>query len=598
MEIKAKTRDEVEEKYKWNLDSYYKNNEEWQAHLHELEELYPALQKYKGHILDSADTLFELIKLNFLVNEQIEKLYVYAHLRLDEDLTNTTYADMMAQITSLNSKISEMQSYIDPEIVAGDQKVIESYINQNAKLEEYRFFLTELFHLKEHTLTSEKEELLSRFGDIVFHFQMASESVRNSEITYTPIVDEEGRTTELTPSNSDQYIKSTNREVRKRASESIGDAFDNSANSLAYMYAGHIKHVEMEAKLRGYKNALERNLYESHLDPKIYQILIDTANKHKNIFQKYLKIRKMVLQVDQLEHYDLAVPLVPFSSKTYTFEEAKTICLDAFKSYGKEYTDVLEKAFDLRWIDVYPNTNKRTGWYSWGAYGASPVILGNYTSKLYDVSAIAHELGHLVNSYLAMEKNPYQYQNGTHFEAEVASLTNEVLLSKYLLEHSTQKEEKLEALANVIGIFVDNFFGAERQAEFEEEVHTLAREGGTLTASIFSTLWEKTSDKYYGNLVKRKYKNGWARPYHLYVDFYFFKYATGITAAFYEAQKLLKGNPKDTEEYIAFLKVGGSKKPLDTLKVAGIDMTREEVFEESMQMFDELLDQFIEVYNQ
>lgn len=597
MEKTGESRSAVKEEYKWNLTGMYENLEAFDEDFQKLKDLYPTLATFKGHIMDTSTSLYDCLKRYFEVDTIINQLMVYIHGSLDVDLTDSKIAEKEAEVLNVIDDVNEVATFIIPEILKSDLETVEKYIEENKGLEEYRVYLKRLFRQKNHVLDDETEKLLANFGSINGLFKTSSGFIRDVEMKYGAIRLEDGEEIELTASNCEKYIVHKNREVRKQAYEKRCEAFENSIRSLASNYAGHIRYDELEAKLRHYKDAKESDFEDLNMDSKVYDALITSANKNKDIYQKYLRFVQNVLGVEKLEPYDLSAPLVEASDKEYTYEEAKEMLLDIFQIYGKEYTKVLEEIFDNRWVDVMPSTGKRTGWYAWGSPTTHPIVFGNFHGKFNDVSALAHELGHAVNFYKVFKKQPVQYADNTLFDAEVASLTNEIVFSKVMLQKTEDKNEKLQILDNLISLFVGNFFGGEKGAEFEDAAHKLVKEGSPITASTLSLEWKKITDKFNGDIVENQYHNNWARIPHFYTSFYYYKYATGITAACYISKKILEKDEEAIQNYLSYLEIGTSMDPLDTLKIAGVDMTEERVFEEAIKVFDSWLDEFMEIYS-
>lgn len=592
-----KLRSEIDNKYKWDLTDLYLNDDEWKKDFEKLKKLYPNIKKYEGHILDSSQTLYETLNLTDEISQLIEKLYVYTNLKKDEDISVSVNQNMTLEVLNLYEKINNMTAFINPEILKSDYSLIEKYISELDELKKYEFNLKHLFKEKEHLLDKKDEELLSSFSSIIDNFSESSGYLRDSIMKFDNIHDKDGNEVELTVNNFPLYIKSSNRNVRKETNENYYKTVEQFNSALSTNYIGHLKYTVLYSKLRKYKDSLDSDLSSLNLDRKVFDNLLEVTNNNVGVYQKYIKLLKKVLKLDKVYSYDLSASLVNDDDANYTFEEAKDMILDCFKIYGSEYIEILTKAFEENWVDVFSNKNKTSGWYSCSIYSGHPHILANYNSKLEDVSALAHELGHAVNSYYSIKSNPYCLSDYSLFEAEVASLTNELVLGKYMLENTEDKNEKLEIINNMINLFIGNFFGGVRGAEFEYEVHSMLEKDKTLTPDILNQTWLNINKKMCGNLVEDPNMYGWSRIPHFYSDFYYFKYATGIAAASYISSKILTKDSKVIENYLNFLKVGGSKYPIDSLKVAGIDMNDPNVIKEAIKNFDSLLDEFEKVYN-
>lgn len=597
MEQKVKNRSEIAEAYKWDLTQIIASKEDFEKKIKVAKEEMANIDSYQNKVCESSQSLLETLQHKFSLSSQLERLYAYGELHLDTDFSDKEFQRIANEAKTLIYEEDAKESFIVPEILAAGQEKITEFIKENKELEPYQFFLEQIFREKEHILDTEKEEILSQFSSVTNYFKESFTYARNKEMSYGTITDSEGNEVELLPSNFDKYVVDKDRRVRKEAVLARNEAYEEREDSIGANYIGHIKADEVESKMRHYNSTLEADLKSLNIPRKVYDTLIKKGKEAISIYQKYLKIRQKVLKVDTLESWDLHVPLTADTEKEFTYEEAKQILLDAFQIYGDEYISILKEAFDKRWIDVYPNKNKKVGWYSTCVYDAHPVVFANFENHLNDISALAHECGHMVHFAFSKNNQPYQYYDCSLFEAEVASLTNEILLSRYLLNKSHDKNEKLSLLANIIGVFEGNFFGAIEGALFEEIAHDKVRNGESLTTESLNNTWKNIQEEFVGDIVKLSSYNGWCRVPHFYISFYYFKYATGVTAAFYQAKNILENKEKAISPYLEFLKVGGSKYPIDSLKVAGIDMTREEVFEEALQLFDSLLDEFMEIYN-
>lgn len=594
---KQKTRDQIEDKYKWDLTTIFKNDNEWNDEYIKAKSKMYNLEKYKEKILDNAQNLYDILQLYFDMDKIVSKLYYYSQLKIDEDITNTKYQRMQSEILSLSNEIEKLSSYIYPEILKGDYNLIKQFCNENIKLKEYEFFFEKLFREKDHILGENDEKVLSDFANIVSNFQQGSNYLFTSEVKFENITDENGLDVKLTPSNLSVYVKSKDRNVRKQAYINSRQGYSNIINTISSNFIGKIKYDELEAKLRGYDSCLDKDLYSLNISKNVVTNLLEVGNNSINIYQKYLGLLKKSLKVDTLESWDLAMPLASSSDKEYSYEAAKNLILDVLKIYGDEYLNVLNKAFDERWIDVFPNEGKNTGWYSWGHYDSNPVVLGNFNSKIDDVSALAHELGHLVHFYMNEQNNSYIYSDHSILEAEVASLTNEIVLSLSIVERSNDKNEKLALLSNIIDVIASNFFGTVKGTEFLIDIHNKANKNEPLTADIISNEWKKIVDKFNGDCIKEYSYVNWARIPHYYRQYYYYKYATGVSAAVYNAKQILSGDKNKIDNYLKYLKVGSKDYPKNNLNIAGIDIEDKKLYEETVKFFDEILDKFIEISN-
>lgn len=585
---------EVRNEDKWDLTDIYESYDIWEKEVEKLPELVTVLDKYKGHLLDSADTLYNYYKEAEEIECLLERMHFYAFLVIDEDLTNDRAAKNLGIIEDYIAKYNSATSFVVPEIIKSDYSVIECFIKEDKRLEEYERMFKEMFRVKKHMLNDKEEALFNEVENIAESFRTSSQFIRDTEMDFGYIKDEDGNDVKLTASNVLKYSRSNDRSVRKSVYENETKAYERHIKSLATNYIGYIKTYELEAKKRGYESFLEQKLDDRNIPRSVYESLKKVAKSKKNVYQKYLKMIQKCLGVEKLESYDLAAPFVKKSNREYTIDEAKEMILDTYSFYGSEYTDILKYAFDSRKIDFMPSDNKVTGWYSAYIPYAKPRILGNYNGKILDVSSICHELGHFVNQYMIIENQPSQYVYQTSFCAEVASLNNEIVFTFKQLEKETDKEIRKELLANFLKVFSSNFFGAIRQALFEEEAHTLVASGKGASAADFSDIQKKINDEFNGEVLEATSSIGWACVPHFFLNsgYYVFNYSTGVVAACNLAHKLLTDEEGIKEKFLEYLKIGCSMDPIDSLKVVGIDMTSEEPYKVAIQMFEEKIDEF------
>lgn len=597
MEIKQKKRCEVDEKYKWDLTSIYKNNEEIDKEINDINELALKITQFKTIDLDS-NNLYELLSLDAELSRKAEKLMMYSSLKVSEEANNSANQELYGKIMNIVQDISVKVSFVQNKILGSKYEDVKKYIRENSKLEEYEFFLEDLFRGKKYILVKKEEELISNFSNALSLAEETYDMLTNSDMKFGNIIDEDGREVELTHSNYSKYSKSKDRRVRKDAFDRFYSTFGKYRFTISKLYSSHLETNNIISKMRGYESMLASDLFSDNLDEQVYDNLINTVNDNLSTLHRYYKIKKDMLNLEEFHIYDNGAEVVDDIDKKYSFDDAKDIILDTFKIMGEKYTDILKEAFDNRWIDVYNNEGKQSGAFSAGCYDSNPYVLTNYEDKIDDVSALAHELGHSVHSYLSIHKNSYQYYDYSHFIAEVASLTNEIVLNKKLIENENDPKVKLYILNNLIKLFASNLFDATLYAEFEKDVHEKIEAGEVLTNDYFNELCLKLNEKYYGEdvVVDNQIKYRWEIYSHLYSDFYLYKYATGISSACYCASKILDNDEEFINKYIKFLESGGSKYPHDTLKIIDIDVYSEDFITNSINFFNKLLDEFERIY--
>lgn len=596
---KEPKRVEVKQEDKWDLESMYQTLEDWEKDYDKVKSLEKDLLKYKGNLLKDGKTLYSYLKKADELEIILENLMIYASMKSDEDTTNTKYIALKGKIDNLEVKISEEFSFVTPELLKEDYSKIEKFYDECKELKEYEFDLKDIFRFKNHTLSEPEEKILSSLANDLDYSNKTASIIRNSDIKFGTIKDENGEEVELTNNNYSIYIGSKNRETRKAAFYEMYKTFASLKNTLATTYAGEVDANIHLSKIRGYNSAREKALFSNNIDLSVYDNLIDTVNKHMNVIYKYYDLKKEVLKLDELHLYDIYADLINESDEDYSFEKGKELVINALSILGEDYITNLKKAFSEKWIDKYPNIGKRGGAYSWGTYTSKPFVLLNYQNKLDDVSTLAHELGHSMHSYYSKKNNPYHCYGYRIFVAEVASTVNEMLLYKYMLKHTNNKNEKLIILNNLMELFKGTIYRQTMFAEFEREIYAKVEAGEVITYDLLCDYYYELNKKYFGQnvVVDEEIKYEWERIPHFYMNFYVYQYATGLSAASAIVSNILDGKENAKENYLKFLTLGGSMYPIDELKVAGVDMTKPEVVEKAIKMFDEIIDEFKEVYN-
>lgn len=589
-----KRREEIDDKYKWDLTLIYKTDEDWYNDLKIIDKEVEKLSNFKGTIVKSAKNLLDYLEFSLDLERKVYKLYYYAHLNFDSDTTNSTYQEMQGKMDNLLVKYNELDSFSTPEMMSVDYDVIKDYYNVEPKLKEYEFLLEQIYRNKEHVLTKEEEAIISSFSNITSSPENTFEALSDSDIKFGTIMNEQGEEVELTESNYSRFIESDNREVRRNAFEKLLGTYSNYKNTIAKTFSGNVEVLTVLAKLRKYNSSLEASLFDDNVDTKVYNNLIDTISNNLDVLYKYFDLRKDILKLDEFHLYDQYNSLVPTCAKKYSFEEARKIVVEALSVLGEDYVEILNKAFDERWIDVYNNVGKRTGAYSSGFYDTKPYILLNYEGTFNNVSTLAHELGHSMHTYYSCKNNPYHYSHYRIFVAEVASTVNELLLDFHVLNNTEDKEEKKYIINDLMSSFKSTIYRQVMFAEFERDMHALKEQGEVLTNEAISNHYYKLNQKYFGPnvVVDDIIRYEWERIPHFYYNFYVYKYAIGLSCACYIVNNILSGKANALEDYKKFLSSGGSDYPVNELTIAGIDITKSEVIESAIKMFDDLINQF------
>ena len=597
--MKQKLREEISNEYKWDLEAIYKNKEEFEDELKKIEQEIDKIDKYKDILMESSSNLLECLELDTNISRRLSKAHTYANCYFDSDTGNASYQEMLGKVNNLYQKYSEKISFIEPSILKCDYNTIQKYMEDAPALKSYERNLKEIYRFKKYILSDNEEKLISNLEKALDSSSTTYESLTDTDMTYGNIIDENGESVELTDSNYNKYIKSNDRRVRKEAFNELYRVYSNFKNTICSTIKGNIEANTSIAKIRGYNSAIEASLFSDNIDVSVYNNLIDTVSNNLSSLFKYYDLKKKILGLDEMHLYDTYVSIINEKPREYTFDEAKELVKKALSVLGDKYINDLNNAFTEKWIDIYNNKGKRGGAYSGGSYDTYPYVLLNFEGTLNDVSTLAHELGHSMHSYYSRLNNSYQDSNYKIFVAEVASTVNELLLSKYLLKNTSDKREKLIILNNLLDLFKATIFRQTMFAEFEKNIYEKHEKGEILTAELLCSDYYELNKKYFGNsvYVDDEIKYEWERIPHFYYYFYVYKYATGLSAACYIVNGILSGSKDALDNYLKFLTLGGSMDPLDELKVAGIDMTKPEAILSAIHMFDEILEEFEQLYN-
>ena len=591
--IKIKRRSEQKKEDTWDLESIYPTKDELDADVILVKENTTKLEEYKGKILSSASNLLYVLDTSFDTERVIEKLFTYTYRRYDEDLTNDEANRQKGEITNLYTNYLEKTSFIVPELLQQDEKIIQKYLKENSELEKYTLWFERLFDKKKYVLSEQEERIISAFSNSLNTSENIAGILRNAEIKFYTIKDEQKKEVEINNETYQTYIISKDRRVRRDAFQALYRAYQEHKQSLAEALQGNVSKIVTENKLRGYPNSKEASLICNRVNPVVYDTLIREVHKHIDVLYNYFKLKKEVLKLDDFCLYDAGVNLA-HDEREYTYEEAKKIVLDVISVFGEEYKRTAEEAFRDRWIDVYPNKGKRGGAYSAGSYDTKPFMLLNFQGKYNDVSTLAHELGHSMHTYYSNKNNSYLYSSYKIFVAEVASTVNEMLLNYYMLEHSNDNNEKKFILSEMMDLFKATIFRQTMFSEFEEFMYDTVEQGKTLTSDVLAEKYYALNEFYFGKdvVINEEIKYEWARVPHFYYNFYVYQYATGLIAACYIVNRILSHEENAVTDYLNFLKTGDSMDPIEELKVAGVDITSEEVFAKAMDMFKELISSY------
>lgn len=592
MSKKLPLRGDLPEELTWNLDAIYENIADWEEDFARILPLAESYLQFKGHLADSPEVLLQAIEKSDEIIRIAEKVYVFAHLRSDEDTTNSENKSRLERIEALFAEVSAQMAWFDPEIMAIPEKRMAELLNA-PELAFYRRSLEELLRGRKHTLSEKEETILSQLSDVLGTSEKAFSSLNNSDLVFPKIADEDGKKVELSHGNYIGFLENKNRNVRRNAFKTLYKTYSGLRNTFATTLDGTVKRHVLSAKIRHFNSALEQSLFDDNVPADVYRNLIAAVHAKLPAIHRYMKLRAKVLGLKKLDMFDIYNPLLPDCRKSYSYEEAVSTVKSALSVLGKEYSKTLNRAFVERWVDVPECRGKRSGAYSSGCYDTNPYLLLNYNDTLNDVFTLAHELGHSMHSYYSNTNQHFHYADYSIFVAEVASTTNELLLHHYLLNTTHDETLKTYLLCHLTDEIRGTIFRQTMFAEFELWMHETSARGIPLTADTLSKKYGELNALYHGNAVKPDplIAMEWARIPHFYYNFYVYKYATGMSAALKLSQNILSGDPKLVERYFGFLKAGASKDVLDIMADAGVDLSTPTPIEEALEVFEKTVEE-------
>lgn len=590
-----KTRDQIDSKYKWNIEAMIPDESVISGELETIKKEAEAYgEDFAGRLTESADTLLAAFQKRDDIWRRLEKIYVYARMRRDENNAETKYQAMADQCNSVIAAVSASMAFFTPELLSASEETILAYIDAAPGLEIYRFAICDTMRQKAHILTQAEENILAQMSEITGATNDIFTMLNNADIKFGTIIDEDGDETEVTHGNFIKFMESHDRDVRKNAYNAVYDAYKELINTIASAYNYNTKTDVVSARIRKYESARAAALSGDNIPAEVYDNLVAEVHKNLPAMHRYVELRKKLLGVDKLYMYDMYVPLIKLPETSVSFEEGLDIMRDALQPLGEEYLTKMNKGIEEGWIDVYENKGKTSGAYSFGCYDSYPYILLNYTDTLKNVFTIIHEMGHSMHSRYTRDEQPYIYGSHSIFTAEVASTVNESLLMQHLLRTEDEKEMRKYLLNMHLEEFRTTLFRQTMFAEFEDITHKTIESGETLTAEWMCQQYEDLNAQYYGSAVEKDdvIRYEWARIPHFYNAFYVYKYATGYSAATAISKKILTEGKPAAQDYIRFLKTGESDHPIELLKIAGVDMSSPLPVQQAMETFNQLLDEF------
>lgn len=584
-------RSETAPEHRWTLEHLFANQAEWDKEYLQAKEKIKKIAGYQGKLADPVQ-LKACFELEDDLSLHVERLYVYANMKHHEDTAEPVYQALSDKSKKLSVESSEALSFITPEVLSLEDRELDAFIN-NPALAKYRHTLEEMRRQKAHILSKTEEALLAQVGNVSQAPGTIFSMLNNADLKFPKVKDENGNEVELTHGRYVQFLESKNREVRSNAFKAMYETYGKLKNTLASTLNANITKNIFYSRARKYPSTLEMSLFGDNISKEVYTNLIDAIHKHLPLMHRYMELRKKLLKVDELHMYDLFAPLVDEFKMDITFDQAKATVKESLKPLGEDYLKVLQEGYDNGWIDTYENEGKRSGAYSWGAYGTHPYVLLNHKDNLNSMFTLTHEMGHALHSYYSDGNQDYRDAQYTIFLAEVASTLNEALLMDYMLKKSTDPKEKMYLLTYYADQFRTTVFRQTMFAEFEKITHERTEAGDSLTPQELSEIYYDLNVKYYGPgmVVDKDIEMEWARIPHFYTSFYVYKYATGFSAATSFSKQILEEGAPAVERYLGFLKSGGSDYSINILKKAGVDMSTPEPIEQAMSVFEQLIEQ-------
>lgn len=580
----------MEEKYTWNLTDIFKTKEEFEKEIEKLNKMLNEIKTYQGNLSNSSENIYQCYRNYEKALEYYEKIYAFGMLKFHLDMANSENIKLFKRCEGIETEFEKTTSFITPEITDIDTDLLLKYLDENNELKRYERLIKEIIENKTHILSKEEENLLANYSEIFNNSENTYDILTNTEFKFGKIKDENGKEHEMTDSNYTIFLKSKKGNVRKQAFDLMYKKYKEFLNTIGELYISRVKQDTITAKLRKYSSSLEKAVENDDSNLKVYNSLINAVHNEMSANHEFIKLKKELLKKDEMHIYDVYVNPIEVQDDDISFDDAKNEVLKALQVLGEEYINKLNEAFSNRWIDVYPNSNKRGGAYSMGVYGVHPFVLDNFVGKKRDVSTIAHELGHSMHSYYSNKTQNVIDVNYTIMVAEIASTTNEILLAKYQINNEIDKNKKAEIIYELLEMIRATLFRQAMFAEFEKNVHEKIENGNVLSSEDLSEIYYKLNEEYFGKdcIIDEQIKYEWARIPHFYTPFYVYKYATGISAAIIIATNILAGKEGYVEKYIDMLKQGCTKKAVELLKMVDVDLEDINTYKGAIDFYREL----------
>ena len=588
------TRNEVPEELKWDLSRIFKTDQNWETAYQKAKADSQNLTKLKNEFTASAQNLYQGIQKILTIKQNIEKIYVYATMSSDVDTSNSHYLAYVSRAQSLANNFEAITSFIKPAILTISDEKLTSYFETEPRLHEFDHFIDQILQKRPHTLPAEQEKLVANAADAMNSSENTFNVLTNSDMKYGYVQDEDGEMVQLSDGLYSLLIQSQDRKVRKNAFDVLYASYGQFENSLASTLSGVVKKHNYEASVHNYTSAKEASLSANGVPSIVYDTLLKEVNKHLNLLHRYVALRKRILGLKDLQMWDMYVPLTGQPLLEVKFEDAKRMTKDALVPLGEDYLKHVDYIFNNRIIDSVESQNKVSGAYSGGAYDTDPYELLNWENTLDSLYTLVHETGHSVHSWYTRNFQPYVYGDYPIFVAEIASTTNENILTEYFLDNIQEPQARAFILNHYLDSFKGTLFRQTQFAEFEQFIHEADANGEALTVDILDKFYGELNQRYYGNSVipGGDIVKEWSRIPHFYYNFYVYQYATGFAAATALSNKIVHGTKEDLDAYITFLKFGSSGYPVEIMKSAGVDMTKPDYLEDAFKTFENRLNEF------
>jgi oligoendopeptidase F len=590
-------RNKIPDEFKWDLTAIYPSDQAWRADKDKLVSQLPELRQFQGALGSSASRLADALETQSRLDKELARLYVYASMSSDQDTRVSTYQGMEQEMIQLGSSLGTEEAFIQPEILKIDKATIDSFLTQEPRLHVYRHYLEDIERQRAHTLSNAEEKLLAGSSVMASGPSSVYGIFADADFPYPSVTLSDGKAVKLDKAAFSLYRASTVRQDRQKVMEAFFTALSKYRGTFGSMMNSSVQGSVFYARARNYDTSLQASLDGPNIPVAVYSRLVEGVNRNLPTFQRYLKLRKRMMGLSELHYYDLYAPVVSSVDTKYSVADSERYILAALSPLGPEYASGAKRAFNERWIDMYPSEGKSSGAYSNGAaYDIHPYMLLNYNGKYDDMSTLAHELGHTMHSYFSNKTQPYPLSSYPIFVAEVASTFNEALLSDYMLKQTKDDATRLSLLGNYLEGIKGTVFRQTQFAEFELRMHEMVEKGQPLTGDALSKLYSEIVKKYYGHdqgvcIVDDYVANEWAFIPHFYSNYYVFQYATSFTASSALSEKVLAGQPGATERYLKFISSGQSQYPIDLLKDAGVDMTTDEPLELTVKKMNRVMDE-------